>query len=562
MTNNRPIDELSGPLKVAVSTVLSEPVPADTINAALSKARELARGTSLANRKPPAKHVWSRRVLCVSSAAAAFSMVLAFWPRDQVTWADVLESLEKKPWIHLSSSDGATWYSPKHQLIAGKTDDKMIVFDLEEQQVDSFARTTPWGLAETPGKIFRSAITDDNRHGIDRSHAFFEALLRGDLNGAAGNELEIVSHERQYVNRNGAKLVEHRFTTRNETSATRSMTTLLVDAETSLPIELTHDDDGAGSPQAISYPTKGPLSIYDLGVPSTAEIVDLRPSDNVQRVLDRVRHNRIAMDSFHAIVVESSHAEPTAHALMIHRVWKAQNKWRIEQGRIKDPEWNTKTLANVSESWHNHLDQAGTSLKAISDGQRECTFKPITGSKPDPRNPNFLLIEGYKKETMPFHGSKNPGTQHPMILPDFVGYPGLWESSYEVEQNPVDGPPNTIRLDAPARKRQTRYFLDPSRGYLLVRTEYLERFGQKYAVSQSTDTLSAIQSPSGNWLPTLVRSNSGSIAVPKKVLATVPQELVANGRLKASAQYTHFFYRFDVPPTDEMFKIESDSNDK
>lgn len=565
MTGKRPNNESSelvGPLKLAVSIVLSEPLPANVVELSLKNARALqdtgppknvgtpANATDFTN-EVTTRRKWSLHVVCVTAVAVVAFFLLAFWPRNRVAWADVLESLGKKPWIKLSSTEATEWYSAKHQLNAVKHENgSVIVFDLGNRQIDSFARSMPWGLAEATGKIYRSSITEDNRYGIDRGQAFLDALLTGDVMGVAGKELEIIGHARRDVNRNGTKLVEHRFTTKDKIT---NETILLVDATTSLPVEVKRTElNGTEFTQTIAYPIDGPLNVYDLGVPKSAEIVDLRPNDDVQQILDSVRRSRLEMDPYCAIVVESMHANPAANALMTYRVWKRQTKWRIEQGRTKGSP-DSSTIDDVAQWWHRHMAQADTSLKAISDGQRECTFKPITGMEPDPKNPDFLLVKGYQKKILPFRGSKNPGTRHATILPDFVGYPGLWDSGCEIVPNPVDTstrqrlPANTIRLDGPARRVQARYYLDPNRAFLAMRTEFGEPSNgeDEYVVSSSVDTLSSIQTPSGKWLPTLVRSNASSTFV------------ADDGRVIVRDSYMHFFYRFDVQLTDDLFVIEN-----
>jgi len=263
------------------------------------------------------------------------------------------------------------------------------------------------------------------------------------------------------------------------------------------------------------------------------------------------------MDDYCIVATEGSKREPLSDGATVYRIWKRQTKWRIEQVRTRGPTDEIPEDTDPLQWWHEHVTNADTSIEAISDGIRECTYEPVVGTEMDPKNPGFRLIKSYEKKFMPFGSPKDPGSQHRTLIPEFVGYPGSWSTDYVLEPNPKDGPENTIRLEfSYSNKDKIRYWLDPNRGYLVMRAEYLELRGSEYAVSGSSDTLEVVQSPSGRWLPELIRKNAGSMLFPQEALKSFPIEQIKNGLLMTDESYLRYFVRFDDSFSDGLFVID------
>ena len=53
----------------------------------------------------------------------------------------------------------------------------------------------------------------------------------------------------------------------------------------------------------FDYPEKGPVDVYDLGVPKTAKLVDRVPTADLVRILETLRAGRQRMDDYRAIVI-------------------------------------------------------------------------------------------------------------------------------------------------------------------------------------------------------------------------------------------------------------------
>lgn len=101
-----------------------------------------------------------------------------------------------------------------------------------------------------------------------------------------------------------------------------------------------------------------------------------------------------------------------------------------------------------------------------------------------------------------------------------------------------------------------RYWMDPNRGYLVMRVEYLELRDGKYAASTSADTLEVIQTPSGKWLPVLIRKNAGSKTLPIEILKSLPKGMIKDGRLRTDENYVRFFFQFETAISDDLFVID------
>ncbi len=560
MTDKTVYDELSEPLRRAVIELVAEPVSQASEERILTAARALAEDPT----SPVAwssERNWSRRTLGLLAFISATLLLVVFWPRDRTAWAEIIESIAQKKWIQVSvtglDQPNKTWYSVDHGIIACSSEEVFVLVDFENHNIDTFALNGPHGPALEAGKIYRTALTEDNRSRIDFAKRSFEAMLTGNELGIPGGDVEILSHRKRDVVQSGQKLIEHHFTTKSGGDDTRRDVTLLVDAKTALPISLKQSEiDGTEVVLVVTYPETGPKNIYDLGAPRTAEVVDTRPHDDVQRVLDGLRKSRTEMDAYCIVATEGSKREPLSDGATVYRIWKRQTKWRIEKVRTRGPTDGIPEDTDPLQWWHEHVTNADTSIEAISDGNRECTYKPVVGTEMDPNNPGFRLIKSYEKKFMRFMSPKDPGSQHRTLIPEFVGYPRCSSTDLVLEPNPKDGPENTIRLERNSRENKVRYWLDPNRGYLVMRAEHLQLRGSEYAVSGSSDTLEVVQSPSGKWLPTLIRKNAGSLLFPQEALKSLPIEQIKNGLFMTDKSYLRYFIRFDDSFSDDLFVID------
>ena len=138
------------------------------------------------------------------------------------------------------------------------------------------------------------------------------------------------------------------------------------------------------------------------------------------------------------------------------------------------------------------------------------------------------------------------------MVPEFQCRPPLGGSGInfkiDVNKDPKEGPKGTILLElvrtghrnevpvpnaknAPVQPTTLRYWIDPAKGYLVVRWDM--------GPDDSTTAEECVQSPSGIWYPTRVLRTSK----------------MPDGRI--SRQVTNYYVEFPVELSDELFHIEN-----
>lgn len=136
-------------------------------------------------------------------------------------------------------------------------------------------------------------------------------------------------------------------------------------------------------------------------------------------------------------------------------------------------------------------------------------------------------------------------------MPDLVGHPpllGEGNSLYTmtVNPNPDRGPPGCVLVESlqadntPQKLVGRRYWIDPSRHYLLMRDESLTGSRDKPTVWQASETTAAAQSPSGHWFPQQIRVIGGSVSLDTG---------------EKSDYYNTYYLDFEVTVPDALFRI-------
>jgi hypothetical protein len=275
------------------------------------------------------------------------------------------------------------------------------------------------------------------------------------------------------------------------------------------------------------------VDIYALGVPRTAKLDDRVPGDDLQRVLDGLQASRERFDRYRAIVVRTAARNEMAMGEVL-QIWRKGKRWRIEGGNL-DPArkeiW--KASAKDLATWGlENPDSFRWQTYQLCDGRAiyDVVFGP-KGSK-GPQWEEFQLGQ-----------SLQPGNSaaEAIMRSVYMSYfPDVWHAyptppipsavfTGQLDAHPQDGPPDTVMLTVrmttsqgtgPGAYRWERYWLDPSRGYVVVRTERSLHLPEEAAGDQSIPDLVMVaekmdHSPSGLWYPTLVsekmRSDDGKV---------------------------------------------------
>ena len=146
------------------------------------------------------------------------------------------------------------------------------------------------------------------------------------------------------------------------------------------------------------------------------------------------------------------------------------------------------------------------------------------------------MIESYVEKVRPHRDPADPNAYAPELLAEWSAYPKLtYGGRFEIDMSPSDGPSKTTLFTAAYADRIERLWLDPDRDYLTVRHEFIHiQNGKNYGTCEILET---IRTPSGKWLPSVVRTR-------------VP---LNNGG--EQVRYKNFFYKFDVDFEQSTFAI-------
>jgi|GEM_PF-4135719 len=551
MTSQNSIDELDEPLRTAVLEMRSESLSESSAGRLLATACHLPESESHSGKEPnhrknSKKRLYSKVLALVVTAAALLAM-FTMWPRQTHAWEQVLAAVAKQPWLLMGNAEqGRTWYCKDPKTIVGRSNlpamgEVCVFMDLENNTIDNFIDKVPPGSAplnREPGKIYRSAIRKDNRRGIDSAVRRYEAALLGQTNGMMLDSYKVASQNQAEITKDGKRFLEYRFKLERVKEHHPQEIVITVDPQSKLPVEKqvkTAAGDKIVIP--ISFPNTGPSSIFELGVPVDTELVDTRPNESAQKILDALRKGRTEMDPYFAVTTEGYDLIPRPQRVSEHVVWRKGTRWRVGETRIFELQ-NPNPEPDVSDPvawWHAFVENADTRVRVISDGTTECTYRPVWPKvdTPDPNNPTFQLIEGYREEMRRHRDPSDPDAYYPEELAEWIGYPKLvYDANFEIDKDPQEGPEDTILFTMTYTDRIERLWLDPDRNYLALRHDYGEHSG-------TTEVLDTVRTPSGKWLPSVVRT---SVPTP-------------NGKEKEQVRHRNFFYRFDVEIDDSKFTI-------
>jgi hypothetical protein len=538
----------------AIASVVAQPAPAEVrqrvIAAGLTRTSSFSATGSAAGQ---AAGRWHRRLLVAAAGAAVVvAAALIVWlSRPAESWAQVKEAVWSKPWIHgtYTTPEGEQhedWTSLSREVSAERHGDFVTFSDHRLNVTYSY---------DAKERILtrRLMLTNEGQRGFDRGfQRIVEQIFRGadrlDF-GALG--VEIVEQKRQPVAKHGRAWQSYGLRVRATEAEAEGenptvQLTFLVDPQTRLPGYLMMSEPSRDPPSVemeISYPEKGPIDIYDMGVPRDAKLVDLVPNGEVLEIISRVKSSAERFEAHRALNIIS---EPDApwYVGTPFVVWRKGTSFRFVAGMIDTAAPATKAPnADIDPRtwWKNRWSELFHVPVEMCDGK---TFwnnegQPQGwGDQPNRANP---LGWGRADWPSPKWNARPERSPWPAgSSPLFVAYPASlvnyaalrWAPTLDLE--PADGPRNTVKVTlltgTPEAPGEERYWIDPQRSHMVVQHE----LGTFVEVVDEAD-----QSPSGLWYPTLMRHTS------------VVHE---NGQKKTIETVTRHYLDFDVKFTDDLFK--------
>jgi hypothetical protein len=305
--------------------------------------------------------------------------------------------------------------------------------------------------------------------------------------------------------------------------------TVHIDPKTNLPGSVSWKDK-KGNEQKISidYPTPAPASIFDLGVPRTAIVIDRVPTDEVQTILTGFKAGRFAFDDYCAYVGEQqAWGHNKLSETQLYRIWRKGLNWRVERlvpigEKTKQSAKNRNVKTNlpddVNAEWFKvHQTEFRGVPEGMGNGKINWWIQLSDDWMPGtPINPKDVTREKVRPPVdspYPVAGQK--------MLPEHAGHPA-WEiyppgpdCKLVLDATPGDGPENTLLLicrntnkDWPTISYHCRFWLDPNADYLARKSELTVHDNKdlsKIAFFHVQEIEASQTSPQGIAYPTKVR---------------------------------------------------------
>lgn len=439
---------------------------------------------------------------------------------NQAAWGRMLESMQKMPWVHASDTiDPPVLYDAVERWTCFDPSIKIYKYSDGIIKYSNYSKGEGYYYKPEDKTITISPITEKYNVPGPKSpfeivNQFFEmteklgAEIDHNYSRIDGNKVEII--ESEYVTSLGHCHTQMIRDVEQNLLKSSQTTILKPDSNEEITMVTTYD-----------YPKKGPLDIYEAGAPKDAEVVDLRPPEDVQGLLNEVqqRYDRGYGDCIAMVLQSWINEDNTQEPWNIIMFRQHGNMYRMDQYTAG----NFKHLINLYDD--------------IKDDWPDLTIERLQQLERNEASGHQIIYDG-TYTTNRFRNSRNDYTsnRHKGMIPLDFGdsinslswfEPPIYGSSkpvlrveYELLENDSDHegliglrimklPTNMSRIIAKSAKSDfvandpvwtssdvSCYWLDPSRDYLVI-----EHTEMKYG-SKTTDlTLETKQTPSGRWYP-------------------------------------------------------------
>jgi hypothetical protein len=520
---------------------------------------ERLRGLIL-DRLPPAQPTRARRRglqwLAAAAVLAATALGLFSLPGRQAdAWAQVVQAMQEKPWIHLvggglNGVPDEAWFSPRNEIVAGAYDHGPA-----EHAVEYHDLKTAIYFKYIPEEKTIYRLPEPG--GLKKFHtdqvALMRKLIRGEIAiGPLFPEIEMTGPKTREIKEDGATWTAYEWTPRQPGRLEHSTakTRLLVDPQTKLPrywdVEWL---GGEKRRREFHYPDSGPADILAMGVPADSKRVDRVPDDDLERLLNGMATGRNRFDDYQGFTWYGDDSNGW-------RIFRKGRKWRVEKAIVKifDPATFRFPADADLTWWRAHEQDHHFELQAVCDG-RTIWYYRYPPQRLGPGKSYVLQKPSSVMSDKVYGSGDDPMMPWPHLLPEQIGHPQVFlpgaERTFLVDPKPADGPPNTIRLtvrdtniDGPAPPDLFRFWIDPEKNYLVLRAETAVSSnggGPRRTVDHIEVNIleDFARSPSGFWYPTRVRRQT---------------PVNDFNKVESGDAVTRFALDFKAPLPDELFQ--------
>jgi len=303
-----------------------------------------------------------------------------------------------------------------------------------------------------------------------------------------------------------------------------------IDAKTKLPVRSimtgVHEGKEVSNKIELSYPDDGPKSIYDLGVPSDAKLVNRTDSGMGKILREAVYAGAENFDDYRAVMVK--HRADDELWWLNARVEVICRKGDCFR-RAGSSFHAVDTRPGEDDNLHQWTEKQ---LKKADGGSAGIPYNVVIGEDIWDYDSNLGTFEKRRHGDDGFHCWS--------LRPDMIARPPMGGSAAHLEiridQNPKTGPEGTILYELIRTNSDSvsRSWIDPNQGYLVVQFE----MGTDEQWNRQTIVEKAAQSPSGFWYPVRLRSFwHGS-----------------DGKLHEDVTNCYVDFEAEIP--DELFEVE------
>lgn len=515
------------------------------------RTRVLAQTVVKASR--PSRMPW---VGLAAGAVLAASLLLTFLflrGNEAFALADVFAAGRERPWVHGTVTVDASakkvaeyWVSPETKLVAYRAGQRFgfedfltkvsTTYDTKEGTVycvplpqistaDSTARFAPatWPQLlmnpRTADKLFHNeTVTKLKQTDVEEGHKRwidYDLVVRPTGRGDAVRTIHI-----------------------------------RLDAETRLPARWVDElPNGTRTTTQFDYPQTGPASIYALGVPQTARVVDRMPGADLARIAAALKAGRVRFDDYDAIVdcrpttpqIRVSYA--TALNMNVKRVRRRGNRYRVDALIVSKPGvQEPKANEDMSKWWRDNRENFWTVPQLICDGHDRYFYRMLRDVVVPGKEPDTEVVLQHKS---PVQGAANDlSVPWVHLMPEFICRPYLVATrsrELQLDRRPAGGPPGAWQVidsstSGKNRGELSRYWFDPKLDFAARKalSHVFDHASHKLAYVDTQEFDDFARSPGGTWYPNTVRRTTQAG--------------------EKFPEVTKFYLNFAVKLTDDLFQ--------
>jgi hypothetical protein len=467
-----PYDELPHPYRLAVQTILAEPLPEFDLTHLIPE--QSTRNIQRSRRR------WLAQVygLSLVGSAAVLLVVSLFAIRPVDAWAQVVKAVRKQPWVRMQaaapdkSAQVEMWLSPTKRIGAGRFPGSAFFLELDQFKLQRYDQKENAIFISEPG-----SGDVDNFVALD---AVLEAFANGqELKQSKAKAVKLLGQSSKKGGAGDERWTEYLLDYEDaHRSPPKFRRVFRVPEGAELPTKMTEQwtfDGKSGSRSyEMDYPAAGPADLFALDVPKDAKVVDTRSGKELKALLAAYTKQ------------QSIEQEPYSATVLV----------TLDDFKYLSDAYQVRSATN------------GVSVEVV-DGERLSDLNNRIASGEVRRPEDADRIQWWKVEVAKV-GFRAVDYKMGMFFPHQVNYPllGLPNDNVRATLNPKPfvGPGECQMLtieDAGLGNR--RYWLDSERGSMVVRWEHqpVERKAGDWFDTTIVDA--AVQSPKGRWYPTEVR---------------------------------------------------------